>query len=91
MTHDDISLRVRAHVGYVVRAVVLVGGGVVGDDEGISVHKGGLDGGTAHGPGENCREIGAWHLPPGSTCDSLSAAGAGPVSLSPCAEVSLLT
>lgn len=68
---------VGTYVVDVVVAVVLVGGGVVGDDEGVRIHKGGLDRGAALGSGQDSAIVGAWHVPPGSTASGQSAAEVG--------------
>ena len=51
-------------MGNIVGAVVLVGGGIVSYDEGVRVHKGGLNGGPAGGSRQVHSVVVAGQLPP---------------------------
>ena len=54
----------RAHVGNIVGAVVLVGGGVVSYDKGVCVHKGRLNGGPSGRSRQSRSVVVAGQLPP---------------------------
>ena len=54
----------RAHVGNIVGAVVLVGGGIVSYDKGVGVDKGCLNGGPAGWAGQVHGVVVAGQLPP---------------------------